>query len=212
MTQISAAYMSMPQISVANTSMPQIFAENTSMTRASSFENGRNQIIISYLQKKCNSYLFYLHFNNLSPSIVAEAAYPTLNLSSCAHPETCTAYLDAEKKLKGGDGLFAGRFQFMCSEPVFPHVDDIKMLDPEVASLERLFLAISVLHTEPLLYTYDSTAEKLIKSCYDNIQDFLKANHHKDSFLCGKYILCIHITSLGAKNFKSAYLMAWVLT
>ena len=126
-----------------------------------------------------------------SLSLVAEAVYPTLNLSACAHPETCTGYLDAEKKLKGGDGLFAGRFQFMCSEPVFPHVDDIKVLDQKIASLERLFLAISVLHSEPLLYTYDSEAEKLIKSCYDNIQDFLKENHQKDSFLCGKYVLSV---------------------
>ncbi len=75
----------------------------------------------------------------------------------------------------------------MCSKPVFPHVDDIKVLDGEVASLERLFLAINVLHAEPLLYTYDPAAADLIKKCYNNIQDFLDVNHHKDSFLCGKY-------------------------
>ena len=33
--------------SVANTSMPQIFVAYTSITRVSSFENGRNQMIIS---------------------------------------------------------------------------------------------------------------------------------------------------------------------
>ena len=123
-----------------------------------------------------------LHFS-------AEAIYPTLNLSSCAHPETCTGYLDTEKRLKGGDGLFAGRFQFMCSQPTFPHVDDIKVLDQDVASLERLFLAVSVLHSQSLLYRYEPAAEDLIKKKYDKIQDFLKANHHKDSFLCGKLFL-----------------------
>ena len=92
-----------------------------------------------------------------------------------------------EKKLKGGDGLFAGRFQFICTKPVFPHVDDIEVLDREIASLERLFLAITVLHSEPLLYRYDPDAEDLIKTCYNNIQDFLDANHHKDSFLCGNF-------------------------
>ncbi len=39
--------LSMPQISAADTSMPQIFVAYTCMTRVSSFENGRNQKIIS---------------------------------------------------------------------------------------------------------------------------------------------------------------------
>ncbi len=127
--------------------------------------------------------MFHLAFDLFS----AEASYPTLNLSSCAHPETCTGYLDTEKKLKGGDGLFAGRFQFMCPKPVFPHVDDIQVTDPNIASLERLFLAIAVLHSEPILYRYEPAAEAMIKDFYNSIQDFLEANHHKDSFLCGKY-------------------------
>ncbi len=40
--------LSMPWISVANTSMPQIFVAYTGMTRVSSFENGRNEKIMSY--------------------------------------------------------------------------------------------------------------------------------------------------------------------
>ena len=54
MPQIFVAYsvydwgiLSMPQISVANTSMPQIFVAYTCMTCVSSFENGRNEKIIS---------------------------------------------------------------------------------------------------------------------------------------------------------------------
>ena len=41
----------MPQISAANLCMLQIFVAYTSMTRVSSFENGRNEKIMSYYVK-----------------------------------------------------------------------------------------------------------------------------------------------------------------
>ncbi len=41
--------LSMPQISWANTSMPQISVAYTSMTRVSPFENGSNEMRMSYI-------------------------------------------------------------------------------------------------------------------------------------------------------------------
>ncbi len=72
MPQISAAYMSMPQISAANTSrpMPQISATNTSMTRVSFFENGRNQIITSYIELRLSCLHFFLGLPKCESNII----------------------------------------------------------------------------------------------------------------------------------------------
>ncbi len=54
MPQTTEAYsfnwgiLSMPQISAANTSMPQIFVAYMCMTRVSPFDNGRNEMRMSY--------------------------------------------------------------------------------------------------------------------------------------------------------------------
>ena len=67
MPQISAAYMSMsmPQISAADTSMPQIYVAYMRMTRVSTFENGRNEKIISLFWLEAisvpNMQHYYIH-------------------------------------------------------------------------------------------------------------------------------------------------------
>lgn len=117
------------------------------------------------------------------------AVEPTINLSGCVHPKQLAQWLGSELcDETNNTGLYSGRFLITVSEPVFPLAEEVEELQEDLPSLERFLYAVSILHNQSCIYFYDDDAKRIINEEYNQIQLFLRDNHHQ-TFISGKLVM-----------------------
>ena len=93
--------------------------------------------------------------------------YDRLNLIAAAHPASIFDALSEECSPSSCDG-FMPRFIICCPERSKITLKNLKKIEHEKNTLDKLFATIKILHRAPIRYTFSLSAFDYLSDCFED--------------------------------------------